>query len=82
VAQAQLARSRAGRKLAVLLSDCRATVPGDVEVAARGLDELVIIAPAGDDEEARRLAAAVGARCASIAGPSEIPEALARALEG
>ncbi|RLE21353.1 MAG: hypothetical protein DRJ50_09335, partial [Actinobacteria bacterium] len=41
----QLSRSRAGRKVAILLSDCRATVPGDIVGAASRLDELVIIAP-------------------------------------
>lgn len=81
VAREQLSRSRAGRRVAVLLSDCRATVPGDVEAAARALDELVILAPAGDDAEARRLAAAVGARVTTVAGPSEVAEALARALD-
>ena len=76
----QLGRSRAGRRIAVLLSDCRATVAGDVETAARVLDELVIIAPAGDDDEAQKLAAAVGARITTVGGPSEIPEALAAVL--
>ena len=81
VAHQQLARSRAGRKVAVLLSDCRATVDGDVEAAARGVDELVIVAPTEDHDEARRLAGQVGARLELVAGPSEIPEVLARALE-
>ena len=53
VAGQQLARSNAGRKIVVLLSDCRATEPGDVVVAAAALDELAIVAPDGDDEEAR-----------------------------
>ncbi len=57
----QLARSGAGRKITVLLSDCRATEPGDVVAAASALDELAIVAPAGDAEEADALAAAVGA---------------------
>ena len=77
VATTQLQRSQAGRRVAVLLSDCRATVPGDVVAAARGLDELVIVAPAADAEEARELAASVGARFATVDGPSQIPEALA-----
>lgn len=80
-AQEQLARSRAGRRMAVLLSDCRATVPGDTAAAARGLDELVIVAPAGDADEARALADAVGARFVTVSGPSDIPDALARALD-
>jgi Mg-chelatase subunit ChlD len=80
VATAQLQRSRAGRRVAVLLSDCRATVPGDVVGAARGLDELCIVAPAADAEEARVLAASLGARLATVDGPSDIPAALAAVL--
>ena len=73
--------SRAGRRVAVLLSDCRATVPGRRRGrGARGLDELCIVAPAGDAEEARELAASVGARFATVDGPSQIPEALATVL--
>jgi Mg-chelatase subunit ChlD len=80
VAAQQLGRSRAGRRITVLLSDCRSTVRGDAIGAARTLDELVIIAPDGDDEEARAFANSVGARITTIAGPSEIPAALARLL--
>jgi VWA domain containing CoxE-like protein len=79
-ASAQLARSRAGRRVAVLLSDCRATVPGDVVGAARALDELCIVAPAGDDDAARELGAQIGARVVSISGPAELPDALAQVL--
>ncbi len=81
VANQQLSRSRAGRRIAVLLSDCRATVEGDVEAAARSLDEIVIIAPEDDADEAQLLAARIGARIALVSGPSKIPEALARVLE-
>jgi Mg-chelatase subunit ChlD len=76
----QLARSRATRRVTVLLSDCRATVPGDVVGAARSLDELVIIAPEGDADDAVRLAEQAGARCTTVGGPSSLPEALARVL--
>src|SRR5262249_2731503 len=55
IAHSQLARSRAGRRIAVLLSDCRATVEGDVVAAASALDELLILAPDGDSDEAERL---------------------------
>ncbi len=79
-ASEQLSRSRAGRRIAVVLSDCRATVEGDVAAAARGLDEVVIIAPAEDDAEARALASQIGARLATVAGPSEVPAALQTAL--
>jgi len=76
----QLSRTRAGRRITVVLSDCRATVEGDVVAAARALDELVILAPAGDDAEARKLAGEVGARIALIEGPSDVPAALQSVL--
>ena len=76
----QLARSRAGRKVAVLLSDCRSTTGGDPVAAARGLDELVVIAPERDDEEARVFAARVGARCYTVSGPAEIGLVLTNAI--
>ena len=79
-AQQQLARTRAGRKVTILLSDCRATVDGDTVTAAAGLEELVIVAPAGDDEEARAFARRVGAKLVTVEGPSDIPDALTRAL--
>ena len=53
----------------------------DVEAAARNVDELVIVAPESDHDEARVLAGRVGARLVTVGGPSEIPEVLARALE-
>ncbi len=77
----QLSRSRAGRKITVLLSDCRATAPGDVAGAARRLDELVIVAPESDAEEARELAGQVGARLTTVSGPSDAAAALARVLD-
>ncbi len=80
-AGAQLQRSPAARRIAVLLSDCRATVPGDVVSVARGLDELCILAPAADADEARALADSVGARLATVEGPSQIADALAAVLE-
>ena len=77
----QLARSRAGRRITLLLSDCRATEPGDVTTAAAGLDELVIIAPDGDSAEAVELARAVGARVTTVTGPSHVADAIAAVLE-
>lgn len=75
----QLRRSTATRKVTVLMSDCRANVPGDVVAAARDLDELVILAPATDVDEAQRLATAVGARLVTLDpdAPSTVPERLA-----
>lgn len=80
-AQTQLLRSRAGRRIAVLLSDCRATVEGDVLAAAGALDELLIIAPEGDSAEAETLAASVGARLATVNGPAQVAEALTSLLD-
>lgn len=79
-AQSQLGRTRAGRKVTILLSDCRATVDGDPVAAAMGLDELVIVAPAADADEARVFAARVGAKLVTVNGPSDIPQAFAIAL--
>lgn len=81
IAADQLARSRAGRKVTVVLSDCRATVDGDPVEAAAALDEVVVIAPESDDEEARAFAARVGARLTTVGGPSQVAEALGRALD-
>lgn len=78
---AQLARSRAGRKVTVLLSDCRATVHGDAAAAASALDELVIVAPETDCDEAQAFASRVGARCLTVAGPSSVAEAITRAFQ-
>lgn len=80
-AHQQLSRSRAGRRVAILLSDCRATVEGDAEAAAAGMDELIIIAPKEDHDEAQAFASRVGARLALVGGPSEIPDVLAQVLE-
>lgn len=79
-ARRQLDRSSAGRKLTILLSDCRATEPGDVAAAALALDELAIVAPAGDDEAAAALAAEIGATITTVDGPTTVADALASAL--
>jgi Mg-chelatase subunit ChlD len=80
VAGEQLARSPAARRIAVLLSDCRPTVPGDVLAAARALDELCLVAPETDTAEAEELAERGGLRLTTVKGPSDIPRALAAAL--
>jgi Mg-chelatase subunit ChlD len=80
-AHEQLECSRAGRKVAVLLSDCRATVRGDAAGAAAMLDELVIAAPETDCDEARSFAVLVGARCVTVSGPSSVADVLTRAFE-
>ncbi len=80
-ARDQLVRSSAGRRITVLLSDCRATEAGDVVAAARALDELVIIAPQGDSDAAETLAGQVGARIATVAGPSTVVDAITDVLD-
>ncbi len=80
-AAGQLALSSATRRITVLLSDCRATEPGDVVAAASSLDRLVILAPAGDDAEATTLADAVGARIARYTGPASVVAALSSVLD-
>lgn len=77
----QQATVAAGRRITVLLSDCRATEPGDVAAAASCLDELVILAPEGDADEAAQLAGSVGARWATVDGPTTIVAALASVLD-
>jgi Mg-chelatase subunit ChlD len=79
-ASEQLSRSRAGRKVCILLSDCRSTVEGDPVAAGAALDELVVIAPEGDSDEANAFAQQVGARLTTAAGPSSVAEALAELL--
>jgi Mg-chelatase subunit ChlD len=81
VAGDQLARSRAGRKVTVLLSDCRSTVDGDPVAAAAALDELVIIAPESDADEATAFASRTGARLTTVTGPSAVADAIGRALD-
>ena len=76
----QLGRSDAGRHLAVLLSDCRSTAGGDPLPHTAGIDELVVMAPAGDTADAEALAEAVGARWTELGGPSSAAEALGRVL--
>lgn len=75
-AREQLARARARRRITVLLSDCRVTDDVDPLPAARGLDELLVVAPASDDDEARRFAREAGARMASLDRLAELPAVL------
>jgi Mg-chelatase subunit ChlD len=81
VAGAQLAAMAGrGRRVILLLSDCRANVPGDPLTEARAADETVVLAPAGDADEARAFAAACGGRWAEVATPMDVPAALASLL--
>jgi Mg-chelatase subunit ChlD len=76
----QLATSRAARRITVLLSDCRPTTEGDMVQAARALDELVIVAPADDRDEADALGRAAGAVVGGVYGPSTVADTLASLL--
>lgn len=76
----QLSAARARRRITVLLSDCRVTDDVDPLRAARALDELLVIAPASDDEEARRFAREAGARMESLAVLTDLPVVLDRLL--
>ncbi len=76
VAREQLERSPARRKVVILLSDGRPTAGTDPVVEARRLEQLHVVAPLGDAEDARALARAGGGRCVELAGPSRVPEAL------
>ena len=72
----QLAGARARRRVVLLLSDCRVTDEIDATRAAQALDELVILAPAEDDDEAHRLARDSGAKVAAIRSVLDVPAAL------
>ena len=76
----QLSRSTAKRRIVVLLSDCRATAGADAVPVARRLDELAVLAPADDADDAREFAASVGAKLTTISGPADVPTALSRVL--
>jgi Mg-chelatase subunit ChlD len=78
----QLAAARAGRRVTVLLSDCRATDGEDPVAAARGQAELLVLAPADDSAEAESLVARAGGRIATITSAADAPAALARLLDG
>jgi Mg-chelatase subunit ChlD len=80
-AQDQLARARARRQVVILLSDCRSTDDDDIVETARALPELVILAPAGDHEQAAHLAGQAGARWAAIEHPLDAAAILDRLLE-
>jgi Mg-chelatase subunit ChlD len=77
----QLAQARARRRVVILLSDCRGTDEDDTEQTARGLPELIILAPADDQEQAAQLAGHVGARWAAIEHPLDAAAVLDRLLE-
>jgi Mg-chelatase subunit ChlD len=77
----QLAPARARRRVVILLSDCRSTDEDDTLQTARALPELIILAPAGDHEQAAHLAGLAGARWGAIEHPLDAAAALDHLLE-
>jgi Mg-chelatase subunit ChlD len=75
-AQRQLTASAATRRVTILLSDAEVTTGGDPVPVARGLDELIVIAPRDEPEHARALVAAAGGRLAEVGGPMSVLDAL------
>lgn len=80
VASDQLNRSPAKRRVVILLSDCRATSGVDPLAVARRLDELAVLAPADDADDAKEFASDVGARFGVIGGPGDISKAITAVL--
>jgi len=79
-ASEQLERTRATRRVVVLLSDCRSTDGRDPVPVASRLPELVVLAPAGDTEQAADFARSSGASWAPLRGAADAPTALADLL--
>ena len=79
-----LAGSRAARRAIVILSDCRHNGPGDPVEALRRIagfvEQCFVVSPAGDTDDARQLASAVGGRHGALAGPADVPDVLNRML--
>ena len=80
-AHEQLSHASARRRVVILLSDCRSTDEDDTLETARALDELIILAPADDHEQAAQLASLAGARWGVIAHPLDAAATLDRLLE-
>jgi Mg-chelatase subunit ChlD len=76
----ELAGARATRRVVVLLSDCRATDDEDPLPAARGIAELIILAPQGDCDQAAALARDSGSRYAPMDGADTVPALLEHLL--
>lgn len=81
VAAEQLADSRATRKRVILFSDCRPTAGSEPEDARDLVEELQIVAPSEDCEDARAFADGVGAKFAELSGPSAVPEVFRQLLD-
>jgi Mg-chelatase subunit ChlD len=77
----QLAHAQARRRVVILLSDCRSTDDDDTLETARALQELIILAPADDHEQAAQLADLAGARWDALADPLDAAAVLDQLLE-
>lgn len=77
----QHAGTSAPRRVTLLLSDCRVTDDTDPTTAARALDDLRVLAPATDDEEARAFARGAGARVATLDSLRDLPRTLEALLD-
>lgn len=80
-AAGQLGLSRAGRKVVILLSDCRGTDEDDAAAVAALLPELLVLAPAEDTDAAEALATRAGARWAALSGADAAPRLLSTLLD-
>ena len=76
-----LAPARAPRRVTILLSDARATDDVDPLPPAGALDELLVLAPADDADEAAAFAAAAGARIGLLRSAADAPAVLAAILD-
>lgn len=79
-ARLQVKGAKARRRVVILLSDCRSTDEIDAVPAARGIDELIILAPAGDDDEAQRFARESGSKIGAVSSVLDVPRVLSRLL--
>jgi len=79
-ASLQVKGAQARRRVVILLSDCRSTDEIDAVPAARGIDELIILAPAGDDDEAQRFARESGSKIGAVSSVLDVPRVLSRLL--
>lgn len=72
-AHAELSRARATRKVVLLMSDCRATDDNDAERVAAQIENLRIIAPYDDHDEAEAFAGRCNAKWAAPESFATIP---------
>lgn len=81
-AAAQLTRSTAGRRITLVMSDCRATTGGDPLPHAAGAHEVAVLAPEGDTADVEAFADALGARWTELHGVMSVPDAITAVLLG